>query len=74
MDCIRCGQCCLHTPCYLARVRYGLKMGDGCPELSEQDGIYSCCLIKKDSFARRELLETGCHYPEWRREIAIANG
>lgn len=68
--CIRCGQCCLTIPCFWAQMWHGLtKESDKCPRLELlPDGKYNCTMMKQNSTMRHEMLKTGCHYPEWRRE------
>ncbi len=72
--CIRCGGCCKAVPCYLAQIWWGLtrESGRSCPELQENDGgTYTCLAMAKNDMMRREILGTGCHYPEWRQEPAL---
>ena len=69
MNCIRCGQCCLHIPCYWGQLWHGLTKANnqGCPDLQlNKDGSYTCLMMSTHSLMKREMLGTGCHYPEWR--------
>ena len=70
-ECIRCGQCCLHIPCYWAQLYHGLtKKGDRCPDLELlPNGKYNCKYMNHSELMRREMLNTGCHYPKWRKKI-----
>jgi hypothetical protein len=77
MKCIRCGGCCLHTPCYWAQLQWQIheqqnpyKAGKVCPALQkEKDGTYTCLHMYLSNDMRREMLGTGCHYPEYRRVL-----
>jgi hypothetical protein len=66
--CIRCGQCCLHIPCFWAQLWHGLtEENSQCPDLKRnEDGTYTCLMMKRDEAMRLAMLGTGCHYPEWR--------
>ena len=66
--CIRCGQCCLHVPCWWAQIWYGLDENNShCPDLKRgEDGFYMCLMMSKCTGHRKEMLGTGCWYPEWR--------
>ena len=68
-DCIRCGQCCLHLPCYYAQKEYGLKDNSKiCPDLKlEENGKYTCLRVARDSQFKHEMIGTGCFYPHWRK-------
>ena len=74
MDCIRCGGCCKVIPCYWAQLWYGITESNlsPCPDLRrEESGIYTCLRIKKSGLMKREMLGTGCHYPEFRKETKV---
>jgi hypothetical protein len=76
MNCIRCGGCCKSIPCYFAQIYYNLtKKNKGkCPELvREQNGKYICQRMLWDTTLKREMLGTGCHYPEFREGLQRLN-
>lgn len=73
-ECIRCGGCCLTIPCCFAQIQYGLtKDTKDCPDLQQNmDGTYTCRVMWRNNIFRHEMLGTGCHYPEYRKELTAS--
>ena len=70
MECVRCGGCCKAVPCYFAQIYYNITAQNKmrCPELTRnKDKTYTCKRMLWDTTLKRELLGTGCHYPEYRK-------
>lgn len=62
VECKRCGECCLSTPCIFAQMRHNISKKNmiSCPDLIKREDGYSCKLIESDPIIASILLDGMC--------------